>query len=67
MSQKSFKSIYLLISRDTGKNATVAFWDTEQDMLSTKESGFMKEQIGRFKGYFTASAVWEIYEVNAQS
>ena len=65
--QKGFKSVYLLLNRDTGKGATVAFWDTKEDMLATEESGLMKKQIDRFKDYFTATAVREIYEVSAQS
>ena len=65
--QKGFISVSLLLNRDTGKGATVAFWDNKQDMLATEASGLMKEQLDKFKDYWVGLPVVDIYEVSAQS
>ena len=66
-SQKGFNSSYLLIDRKTGKGVSVAFWGSEEDIGASEESGWAKEQIEKFKDYFTSTPVIEIYEVAAQS
>lgn len=65
--QKGFISVSLLLDRNTGKGATVAFWDTKEDVLATEESGLVKEQLDKFKDYFVGPYTIDIFEVCAQS
>lgn len=65
--QKGFISVSLLLDRNTGKGATVAFWVTKEDMLATEDSGLVREQLDKFKDYFVGPYTIDIYEVCAQS
>ena len=64
---KGFNSNYLLIDRETGKAVSVAFWDSEEDAIVNEQSGYYQEQLGKFKGFFTAPPVREGYEVSIQA
>ena len=66
-SQKGFHSVYLLSERKTGKGFTIAFWDSEEDIISNEKSGWWQEQVSKFKDFFAAPVEREIYEVIAQS
>jgi len=66
-SQKGFNSNYLLIDRKTGKGISVAFWDSEEDIIANEASGHWQGQIDKFKDYLTGPVTREIYEVGAQS
>jgi len=64
--QKGFRSVHLLVDRKTGKVVTIAFWDSEKDMMATEESGLIKEWIGKFKEYYIKTPTVERFEVAAQ-
>ena len=64
--QKGFRSIYLLVDRNTGNVVTVAFWDSKEDMMATEESGLIKEWIGKLNEYYIKPPTVERYEVAAQ-
>jgi len=66
-SQKGFRGIYLLTDRKTGKGISIALWDSEEDAIANEQSGYYQEQLGKFKGFFTAPPVREGYEVSLQA
>ena len=66
-SQKGFNSNYLLFDRKTGKGVSVAFWDSEEDIIANEASGHWQGQVDKFKDYLTGPVTREIYEVGAQS
>ena len=65
-SQKGYRGIYLLSDRKTGKGISIAFWDSEEDAIANEQSGYYKEQVGKFKDFYTAPPVREGYEVSVQ-
>ena len=66
-SQKGFRGGYLLTDRKTGKGISIALWESEEDLIAGEESGYLKEQLSKFKDYFATSPVREIYEVSLQA
>ena len=66
-SQKGFRGAYLLTDRKTGKGISISLWDSEQDAIANEQSGYYQEQVGKFKGFFTAPPVHEGYEVSLQA
>jgi len=66
-SQKGYQSGYLLTDRKTGKGISVAFWNSEEDIIANEESGWWQGQVDKFKDFLTAPVTREIYEVSAQS
>lgn len=65
-SQKGYRGIYLLTDRKTGKGISIAFWNSEEDAIANEQSGYYKEQVGKFKDLLTAPPVREGYEVSVQ-
>ena len=66
-SQKGYRGAYLLTDRKTGKGVSISLWDREEDAIANEQSGYYKEQVGKFKGFFTAPPVREGYEVSLQA
>ncbi len=66
-SQKGFCGIYLFTDRTTGKGYSISLWDSEADAVANEQSGYYKEQVGKFAQYFTAPPVQEGYEVSVQA
>ena len=66
-SQKGYQSGYLLTNRKTGKGISVAFWDSEEDIIASEKSGWWQVQVDKFEDFITAPVVREIYKVSAQS
>ena len=66
-SQKGFRGSYLLTDRKTGKGISIALWESEEDLIAGETSGYLREQLGKFKDYFAAPPVREIYEVSLQA
>ena len=64
--QTGFRHIFLLSDRSTGKSYSIALWESEADMLAGEASGYLKEQLGKFSGLFTAPPVTERFEVAAE-
>jgi len=65
-SQKGYRGAYLLTDSNTGKGVSIAFWDSEEDLIAGEDSGYYQEQLGKFKDYFTTPPVREIYEVSVK-
>lgn len=66
-SQKGYSGAYLLTDRKTGKCNVLSLWDSEEDAIANEQSGYYKEQVGRFAEYMTAPPVQEGYEVSLQA
>lgn len=66
-SQKGYSGAYLLTDRKTGKCNVLSLWDSEEDAIANEQSGYYKEQVGRFAEYMTAPPVQEGYEVSIQA
>ncbi len=66
-SQKGSRGAYLLTDRKTGKGISISLWDSEEDAVANEQSGYYKEQVGRFQDFFTAPPTQEGYEVSIQA
>jgi heme-degrading monooxygenase HmoA len=66
-SQEGYQGAYLLTDRNTGKGIAITLWDSEVEALANEQSGYYQEQLGKFKGFFTAPPVREGYEVSIQA
>lgn len=66
-SQKGYRGAYLFTDRKTGKGYSISLWDREEDAVANEQSGYYKEQVGKFAEYFTAPPVQEGYEVSVQA
>ena len=66
-SQKGYCGAYLFTDRKTGKGYSISLWDSEDDAIANEQSGYYKEQVGRFAEYFTAAPVQEGCEVSVQA
>ena len=65
-SLKGFRSITLYTDRKTGKGYSISIWDSEEDAIANEQSGYYREQVGKFAEFMTAPPVQEGYEVTAQ-
>ena len=66
-SQKGYRGAYLFTDRKTGKGYSISLWDSEEDAIANEQSGYYKEQVGKFAGYFTAPPVQEGCEVSVKA
>ena len=58
---------YLLTDRATGRGISVSLWDSEAVMTASESSGYLREQLERFKDLFAQQPTAEHYEVSAQA
>jgi heme-degrading monooxygenase HmoA len=65
-SQKGYKGVYMLTDRKTGKGVSISLWDSEEDAIANEQSGYLQEQMAKFKDSFTAPPIQEGYEVVVQ-
>ena len=65
--QKGFRGIYLFTDRKTGKGYSVSLWDSEEDAVANEQSGYYKEQVGKFAEHFSAPPVQEGYDVSVKA
>ena len=66
-SKKGFCGIYLFTDRKTGKGYSISLWDSEEDAVANEQSGYYKEQVGKFAEHFSAPPVQEGYEVSVKA
>src|SRR5210317_1424576 len=66
-SQKVYRGAYMFTDRKTGKGYSISLWDSEEDAIANEQSGYYKEQVGKFAELFTAPPVQEGYEVSVQA
>jgi heme-degrading monooxygenase HmoA len=64
--EKGCKGLYLLTDRKMGKGISIAFWETEADMMAGESSGYYQQQLAKFKDVFSTPPVREAYEVSVQ-
>ena len=55
--QKGFEGIMLCTDRKTGKGYPISIWESEEDAIAKEQSGYYKEQVGKFAEYMTAPPV----------
>ncbi len=65
-SQNGYRGIYLLNDFKTGKGISISLWESEEDAIANEQSGYYKEQLDKFKDFFTAKPVREGYVVTVQ-
>ena len=66
-SQKGYRGAYMFTDRKTGKGYSISLWESEEDAIANEQSGYYKEQVGKFAELFTAPPVQEGYEVSVQA
>lgn len=66
-SQKGFRGTYLLTKRGTGEGIACTLWDSEEDAIANEQSGYYREQVEKFRDFFTAPPAQEGYEVSVQA
>ena len=66
-SQKGYCGAYMFTNRKTGKGYSISLWESEEDAIANEQSGYYKEQVGKFAGYFTGPPVQEGYEVSVKA
>ena len=65
-SQNGFRDILLLSNFKEGKGISISLWDSEEDAIANEQSGYYKEQVNKFKDFYTAQPVREGYTVTVQ-
>ena len=65
-SQNGYRGIYLLSDFITGKAISISLWESEEDAIANEQSGYYKEQVDKFKDFYTAKPVREGYVVTVQ-
>ena len=66
-SQKGYRGAYMFTDRKTGKGYSISLWDSEEDAVANEQSGYYKEQVGKFAEHFSAPPVQEGYEVSVKA
>ncbi len=64
--QQGNKGGFLLIDRATGKGLAVSLWESEAAMTAGETSGYLQEQLAKFKEVFAQPPSPEHYEVSVQ-
>lgn len=62
--QGGFKGGLLLTAPKTGKGVSVAFWETESDILASETAGYYKEWVSELSKAFAAPPTREIFDVS---
>ena len=62
--QRGFKSGLWLTDRDANKIMIVSLWESREDMEAGEQSGYYREQVGKFGGMLAGDVVREAYEVS---
>ena len=63
---KGLISYSVLLDRNTGKGATMIFFDIKENMLASEESGLAQKQRDKFKAHWVGQYIVDRYEVCAQ-
>ena len=61
--QRGFKGIRLLTDPETGKGVSVVLWETEEDLKTSEESGYYREQLAKIADIQSAQPESEVFEV----
>ena len=63
-SSTGFSGGLWLTDPDTNKVIIVTLWETKEDMEAAEQSGYYREQVGKFGGMLAGDVVREAYEVS---
>ncbi len=63
--EKGLVSYSVLIDRNTGKGATIIYFDTKENMLANEASGLPQKMRDEFKNYWAGQYTVDRYEVCA--
>ncbi len=66
MEQKGHRGCYLMADPHTGKGLSITLWETEADRLAGESSGYYHAQVSKFRAFYTAPPMREVYEVMVQ-
>ena len=61
--QEGFRGGNLFSDPKTGKFIATTIWKTEEDMISSGKSGYLKKQLDKISHLFTESPAFEYYNV----
>jgi len=64
--QDGFKNAHLFTNPETGKYISITVWQTEEDMVSGDQSGYLQEQLDKVTVHFAERPVIEQYVYSAQ-
>ena len=64
--QQGFRGGLWLTDPDTNRAMIVTLWESREDMEAGEQSGYYREQIGKFGGMLAGDVVREAYEVSVQ-
>ncbi len=62
--QQGFEGGLWLTDSDTNKAMIVTLWETKEAMEAGEQSGYYREQVGKFGGLLAGEVVREAYEVS---
>ena len=65
-SQSGYCAVLLFSDLKTGKGISISIWDSEEAAKANEGSGYYKEQVGKFKDYFTSQPKREAYIMTVQ-
>ena len=65
--QQGFEGGLWLTDPDTNKAMIVTLWKTKEAMEAGEQSGYYREQVGKFGGMLAGDVVREVYEVSIQA
>jgi heme-degrading monooxygenase HmoA len=61
--QEGFRGANIFTNPRTGKFISTTIWKTEEDMISSDKSGYLKRQLDKVANLFTEPPVIEHYNV----
>ena len=64
--QNGFKNSHLFTDPKTGKYISITVWETEEDMVSGDQSGYLQKQLDKVTVHFAERPVIEQYVYSAQ-
>ena len=62
--QAGFRGALLFTDEATGKAVSITLWDSEEDLMKGQQSGYYREQIGKFTDYFVRTPEQVGYQVS---
>ncbi len=65
--QKGFRMAKLLLDRNSGREISITFWETEEHAAANEENLYYQDQLVKFMSLYTAPPVREGYDVAVES
>lgn len=64
--QEGFRGTLMLTDPETGEGLSISFWNSEDDMHASEESGFYHRKLSELEALFISTPVRRHYEVSVQ-